>query len=449
MKYIFITLFTSLSLSLFSQKNIGNANDSNTPLHLVKADYPVPYGIPNHTEVKTTIDRVKKYLESTTPFEMIDQEGKTIADLNKINAQSALKKGDFRIVSYEWGVTYAAMLRVAQITGDNSYKKYAFDRLAFITNVLPNYTKLMGKGEDWADKGPFKNLLNPQALDDCGAMCTAMLKATLDGAEAPFAPLIDRHIDYILHKEHRLHDGTLARNRPQVNTVWLDDMFMGIPALAYMGKVKGESKYFDEATRQISLFKQKMFDSSKGLFYHGWVQESEDHLQFHWGRANGWALLTITEVLDVLPTNHPDRKEILQLYKSHVKGLQQYQSGSGFWHQLLNKPDSYLETSATAIYTYCIAHGINEGWLDKLAYAPTAILGWNALSTKINTQGQVEGTCVGTGMAFDPAFYYHRPVSSFAAHGYGPTLLAGAEIIKLLKNNEFEINDSSVQIIKK
>jgi hypothetical protein len=199
MKYIFITLFTSLSLSLFSQKNIGNANDSNTPLHLVKADYPVPYGIPNHTEVKTTIDRVKKYLESTTPFEMIDQEGKTIADLNKINAQSALKKGDFRIVSYEWGVTYAAMLRVAQITGDNSYKKYAFDRLAFITNVLPNYTKLMGKGEDWADKGPFKNLLNPQALDDCGAMCTAMLKATLDGAEAPFAPLIDRHIERPTH----------------------------------------------------------------------------------------------------------------------------------------------------------------------------------------------------------------------------------------------------------
>ena len=48
------------------------------------------------------------------------------------------------------------------------------------------------------------------------------------------------------------------------------------------------------------------------------------------------------------------------------------------------------------------------------------ILAWNAVSTKVNEKGQVEGTCVGTGMAFDPAFYYYRPVNVFAAHGYGP-----------------------------
>jgi lysophospholipase L1-like esterase len=61
----------------------------------------------------------------------------------------------------------------------------------------------------------------------------------------------------------------------------------------------------------------------------------------------------------------------------------------------------------------------------------------------------VEGTCVGTGMAFDPAFYYYRPVSVFAAHGYGPVLLAGAELIRMLKNCRLEINDSSLQYYKK
>ena len=76
------------------------------------------------------------------------------------------------------------------------------------------------------------------------------------------------------------------------------------------------------------------------------------------------------------------------------------------------------------------------------------MLGWNAVSTKINEKGQVEGTCVGTGMGFDPAFYYHRPVSPFAAHGYGPTIFAASEIINLLNNNKFEINDSSVQLKK-
>lgn len=49
------------------------------------------------------------------------------------------------------------------------------------------------------------------------------------------------------------------------------------------------------------------------------------------------------------------------------------------------------------------------------------------------------------GMAFDPAFYYYRPVNVYAAHGYGPVLWAGAEMISLLKNQYPQMNDSAVQ----
>jgi hypothetical protein len=65
----------------------------------------------------------------------------------------------------------------------------------------------------------------------------------------------------------------------------------------------------------------------------------------------------------------------------------------------------------------------------------------------VNDKGQVEGTCVGTGMGFDPAFYYHRPVSAYAAHGYGPLFLAGAEMILLRKGKgaEANVNDGSQQ----
>ena len=111
----------------------------------------------------------------------------------------------------------------------------------------------------------------------------------------------------------------------------------------------------------------------------------------------------------------------------------------------MDKNDSYLETSATAIYAYCIARGINKGWLDAKAYGPMALLAWNAAATKVNAKGQVEGTCVGTGMGFDPAFYYYRPVNNYAAHGYGPVLLAGAEMYRLLENHPYHINDSAVQ----
>ncbi len=140
------------------------------------------------------------------------------------------------------------------------------------------------------------------------------------------------------------------------------------------------------------------------------------------------------------------RDKVLHQLQLHIKGLTPLQSGKGFWHQLLDRNDSYLETSATAIYAYCIANAINKGWIDAKAYGPACILAWNAITTKVNDIGQVEGTCVGTGMAFDPAFYYYRPTNVFAAHGYGPVLLAGAEIINLLKKYSFTINDSSIQI---
>jgi hypothetical protein len=77
-----------------------------------------------------------------------------------------------------------------------------------------------------------------------------------------------------------------------------------------------------------------------------------------------------------------------------------------------------------------------------------ALLAWNAVSTKVNVKGQVEGTCVGTGMAFDPAFYYYRPINVYAAHGYGPVLLAGASIYRLLTEHPADINDSALMFPK-
>ncbi len=77
------------------------------------------------------------------------------------------------------------------------------------------------------------------------------------------------------------------------------------------------------------------------------------------------------------------------------------------------------------------------------------ILAWNAVASKVNTRGQVEGVCVGTGMSFEPAFYYYRPVNVYAAHGYGPLIFAGAEMINLVKKFKFGLNDSALMLISK
>src|SRR5205814_1632975 len=219
-------------------------------------------------------------------------------------------------------------------------------------------------------------------------------KARRSGINANLQPIIDIGIGHIMTKQYRLADGTLARNRPQPNTLWLDDLFMGVPAIAQMGKLTGERSYFNEACKQVLSFAKRMFNKDKGVFMHGWVEGMTTHPEFRWARANGWAFMTEVELLEVLPENHPMRPQILDLLRAHAKGLALYQSGSGFWHQLLDREDSYLETSATAIYTYAFARAINRGWIDAKAYAPAALLAWNAVTTKVNSRGQVEGTCV-------------------------------------------------------
>ena len=83
-------------------------------------------------------------------------------------------------------------------------------------------------------------------------------------------------------------------------------------------------------------------------------------------------MLTACELLDVLPEDYPQRAKVMDYFRAHVRGVTALQSGEGLWHQLLDRNDSYLETSATAIYVYCLAHAINKGWIDAIAYGPVA-----------------------------------------------------------------------------
>ncbi|WP_297091802.1 glycoside hydrolase family 88 protein [uncultured Draconibacterium sp.] len=448
-----LILLIIASLSLASTKVIAQyvdtkKVDASTKLYLAKPGYKTPYGETKPEAVKGVIDRILVYLEETTPIGVIDKTTKEeITDYKNIDENSIIKQGTFSITNYMWGVTYSSMLSAAKITGDERYKEYVSDRFQFLTAVAPYFAPVLHKDNSKADP-QMRQLLRPLALDDAGAMCSAMIKAKLDGMEFNGQAIMDRYFDWIINKEYRLPDGTFARNRPQRNTIWLDDMFMGIPAIANMGRLTGDTKYYDEAIKQITQFADRMFLPEKGLYRHGWVEAMHPHPAFHWGRANGWALLTKVEVLDALPKDYPGREKVLKLLQAHIQGLCALQSSEGLWHQLLDRNDSYLETSASAIYVYCMAKAINEGWIDMLAYGSQTMLGWHGVTTKVNEKGQIEGTCVGTGMGYDPAFYYYRPVNTAAGHGYGPVIYAGAEMYRLLQNHTAKMNDSAVLFYK-
>ena len=381
-------------------------NDNNTPLHLMKPAYRLNYGIPTTEEVKATIDRILQYIDGETPARLCDsQTGREVTRLKDIDEHTQLQQGGFRLTSYEWGVTYSALLAAYKATADKAYLDYVVKRHKLLADIAPVFRKLHEKQKKIDPN--VRRVINPHALDDAGAVCCSMIKSMLIDPQQPLRPLIDNYSDYIMNKEYRLADGTFARLRPQRNTVWLDDMFMGIPALAWHGEV-------EKALR-------------------------------HWGRANGWAILTLCEVLDVLPDNHPQRGPLLQLLREHAEGLAALQHHDGFWHQLLDRNDTYLETSATAIYAYCLAHAVNQGWIDTKAFGPVALMAWHAVASSVNAKGQVENVCVGTGMGFDASFYAYRPVHVMAAHGYGPAIWAGAEIICLLRQQHPKMNDSAVQ----
>ena len=411
----------------------------------LKVNYPTPYQPASEAEILGTVDRVLGYLDEASPVEVLDAStGERVTDLNRLPAHVSLGRTDLLIQSYEWGVTYAGMIRMHEVVGDSKFSAYTDERLTALAKLAAHTRSKLPKtinGENYPRPKHgmgLRGMLFPRALDDAGAMCAALIKAEREGlGKKTLRPWIDNYVEYVSDGQFRLKDGTLARSRPLPNSLWLDDLYMSVPCLAQAGKLTGERRYFDDAARQIIQFSERMFVKDRGLFMHSWVQEMKHHPVFHWARANGWAIMAMTELLEVLPEDHPERGRILELYQAHAAGLLAAQGHGGLWHQLLDRSDSYEETSASAMFVFAMAHGINRGWLDALAFGPAVSIGWNAVAKKVNAKGQVEGTCVGTGVGWEPMFYMYRPVHLLAAHGYGPVLLAAAEMVQLWKTQPY------------
>lgn len=436
MKQIFFLIILVILPSVFCIAQIEE-NDVNTPLHLMQPDFKgLPYNIPKEQAVKASIDSVLSFLEKTMPIEV--ENGR-------------LKQGGFRLTSYEMGVLYSAVQDVARNTKDDRYLKFAEERLLTMAKLAPSMRDSLAKDKNYDRQ--MRPLVMPHSLDDAGAMCAAYCRLSLERAQKSYEPVIKGYMGRIW-KIYRIgNDNIYARIFPHYNSVWLDDMYMGIPALAWYGALMNNTASIDDAVSQILAFRNRMWVQlpsiggiEQGLFRHGWVEEMDPHPFFPWGRANGWAILTMCEVLDAMKkTNYTNgRDEILSLLRQHIAGICAVQDKSGLWHQLLDDNTSFLETSASAIFTYCLAHAICEGWISPITYGAQTLLGWQALSTKINEQGQVMGTVVGSGMGFDRAFYCHRPCHPMAAHGYGPVIWAGGEVIRMLRRTYPKMNDSAI-----
>ncbi len=203
--------------------------------------------------------------------------------------------------------------------------------------------------------------------------------------------------------------------------LWIDDMYMITIVQSQAYHVTGDRKYIDRTARQMVLYLDEL-QMPNGLFYHA------PDVPFYWGRGNGWMAAGMAKLLGVLPADNPDRARIMEGYVTMMRSLKKFQGEDGMWKQLVDDPECWSETSGSAMFTYAMIVGVNNGWLDA-SYVPVVKNAWMALVSYINEEGDMTEICVGTNKKNDRQYYYDRPRMIGDFHGQAPMLWCAAELI--------------------
>jgi unsaturated rhamnogalacturonyl hydrolase len=203
---------------------------------------------------------------------------------------------------------------------------------------------------------------------------------------------------------------------------WVDDMYMitALQGAAY--RATADRKYIDRAAVEMVAYLKKL-QQPNGLFYHA------ADAPFYWGRGNGWYAAGMTELLRLLPAKHPQRKAIMNGYVKMMSSLLKFQSDEGLWRQLVDRPESWIESSSSAMFTFAFVVGVQEGWLKVETYGPAARKAWLSLVKYINDDGDVREVCVGTGTKNDYSHYMNRPRAVGDLHGQAPMLWTAVALL--------------------
>lgn len=330
--------------------------------------------------------------------------------------------------NYSNGNTVWSLLPLAKASGNKKYLDFVKRYTGFLLDNRDYFEKQYDS--IFVFRGSFHRLFRMTMLDDAGSAVLPYIELALTEKDPALQKVIKPVGEYILKKQVRLPDGTYCRPEPTKYTVWADDLFMSVPFLLRMGTMTGKTSYFDSAASQFIHFRKYLLNTQNGLYQHGWFSHTQKQAPVAWGRANGWIAWSTAEMLSWLPVSHPAYPQILASFREQVATLIKYQAADGMWHQVLNNPASYKETSCTAMFTLVMARGVREGWIDA-KYKENALRGWNAVKSKIEADGTVHGICRGTEIGFDEQFYFDRKSFDQDPRGLGSVITAGIEISKL------------------
>ena len=399
----------------------------------------------SHTQTEAVLRKIAGRIIDETSYRFLDTKtGQTYSSLDGVPFSLNMKvQSRYNDWHYTNGVLNISLMELANQLHDTQYENYVWKNMQFVfnpenLNYLRQQYDTVLKQENGLDKVSHLStymFFRMIRLDDYGTMAASLIDLYQQQKDPAYRQYIDKAAHALEYAEPRLKDGTIARYFPHTMTVWADDLYMSVSLLARMGKLTGKTKYFDDAVKQVMQFHQYLWNKDKQIYYHCYYTDSRHNGVAYWGRCNGWMMMAQADLLSALPQNYPKRLLLIKMFQQEAVGIARYQSQSGLWHQLLDKTDSYEETSCSAMFTFSIARGVNRGWLEP-DFAQVAQFGWKGILSKITDNGDVTIICPGTGIAPSLPVYYSRPPEKNTPMGEGPVLRAGVEILHLKAYHE-------------
>ena len=204
---------------------------------------------------------------------------------------------------------------------------------------------------------------------------------------------------------------------------WMDDMYMITALQSQAYRATGDIKYIDRTAREIISYLE-VLQTPNGLFYHA------DDVPFYWGRGDGWLAAGMAELLKSLPEENIYRPQIMEGYKNMMETLLKFQDENGMWHQLLDEPDAWPETSGSAMFAFAFITGVKYGWLDESIYGPKARQAWITLCSYIDENDDVREICEGTNKLNDRQYYLDRKRITGDLHGQAPMIWCANALVE-------------------
>ncbi|AEX54147.1 rhamnogalacturonides degradation protein [Rahnella aquatilis CIP 78.65 = ATCC 33071] len=252
---------------------------------------------------------------------------------------------------------------------------------------------------------------------------------------AAWRPYLERWAEWVMYEMPRTDKGAMQHivyNNENHQQMWDDTLMMSVLPLAKIGKLLDRPEFVEEATYQFLMHVQYLMDRQTGLWFHGWTFDGHHNFaQARWARGNSWLTIAIPEFLELvdLPENNATRRYLLQVLESQVSALAKCQDDSGLWHTLLDDPQSYLESSATAGFAYGILKAVRKRYIDA-SYAPVAEKAIQGVIKHINPAGELTQTSFGTAMGNDLDFYREIALTSMP-YGQAMAILCLSEYMRV------------------